>query len=203
MNTLHRPESAASLRSASGWVGNGARGGLSLIEVIIALSILGLLATTLVSSALLNRRLAEANIYQNTALTVTQGYLEQIKSMEYQHLLDSYDDDSIPLPTKSISVNAETADIEVDDPLFVNTSNTSPENDKEIVIDIRDFGTEAARSVTMAYRIRPTLRNLNQGANAIKAMEVTLDYEYESPETGARKWKQGSIRFVKSYVPTF
>ena len=60
---------------------------LTLIEVMLALSVLAMVSLTILSSVLLSRRLAESNVYENTALTVTQGYLEQIKSMEYDEPL--------------------------------------------------------------------------------------------------------------------
>ncbi len=46
---------------------------LTLIEVMLALSVLTMVSLTILSSVLLSRRLAESNVYENTALTVTQG----------------------------------------------------------------------------------------------------------------------------------
>ena len=52
------------------------------------MAILSIFSITILSAVLLGRRLSEANIYENTALTVAQGYMEQIKSMEYDVVLE-------------------------------------------------------------------------------------------------------------------
>ncbi len=62
--------------------------GMTLVELMIAMAILSIFSITILSAVLLGRRLSEANIYENTALTVAQGYMEQIKSMEYDVVLE-------------------------------------------------------------------------------------------------------------------
>lgn len=164
----------------------------------MAMAILAVFATTILSAVLLGRRLAEANVYENTALTVTQGYLEQMKSMEYSDMLDCYTDNSIPIPTKSVSAILTGQSIEIDDPLYFGQV-----NQKEIMIDIRDIDTANPRPITMDYEVTLTANNLDTGVAPIKALEITFDYRYLSPERGAPQWKSASIRFVKSFVPTF
>lgn len=177
--------------------------GMSLVEVMISMVILSMFAATILASILLGRRLAEANIYENTALTVTQGYLEQIKSMEYKDVLASYDDNTIPLPTRSVSSILSGETIEIDDPIYVNSQKNHADNTKEVLIDIRNLDTDHPSQITMDYEISPTVTNLDTGSNPKKALEVVLDYKYLSPEKGAPEWKSGSVRFVKSFVPTF
>ena len=169
---------------------------LTLIEVMLALSVLAMVSLTILSSVLLSRRLAESNVYENTALTVTQGYLEQIKSMEYDVISDCLASGD-PLPCKSISILAVGPSIEEDDPLIIGA-----ENIKTVAIDLRDDGTGTFYEVVMQYKITPTVTNC-QPTLGIQAMEVTLNYEFLSPETGVPTWRDGSARFVKSWVPTF
>ncbi len=171
---------------------------LTLIEVMLALSVLTMVSLTILSSVLLSRRLAESNVYENTALTVTQGYLEQIKSMEYDVItacLASGD----PLPCKSVSILAAGPNIEEDDPLVIGA-----ENIKTVAIDLRDDGTGTGTfyEIVMQYKITPTVTNC-QPTLGIQAMEIALNYEFLSPETGVPTWRNGSARFVKSWVPTF
>lgn len=171
---------------------------LTLIEVMLALSVLSILSLTILSSILLSRRLAESNVYENTALTVTQGYLEQIKSMEYDVItgcLISGD----PMPCKSISILAAGPNIEEDDPLEIGV-----ENLKTVAIDLKDdgTGTNTFYEIVMQYKITPTVTNL-EPALGIQALEIRMDYEFLSPETGVPSWRTGSVRFIKSWVPTF
>ncbi len=53
--------------------------GLTLIEVMVASAILGVVVAGSLAALLQSRRLTEGSIYQSAATTVVQGYLEQIK----------------------------------------------------------------------------------------------------------------------------
>ena len=173
--------------------------GMTLVEVMIAMAILSIFSITILSAVLLGRRLSEANIYENTALTVAQGYMEQIKSMEYDVVLNCLASPlTVPLPTKSISALAVGTVIEIDDVLFLDQQNS-----KEIMIDLRDADTANPKPVTMGYKVKPTINNLDTGGTPLKALEVELAYEFQSPETGTLRWRKGAVRFVKSYAPTF
>ena len=60
-----------------------------------------------------SRRMAESAIRENTAATVAQGYLEQIKSVEYSALEDAIaDPTTIAIPTKT--------DQDTNDPILLN-----------------------------------------------------------------------------------
>lgn len=163
---------------------------------MLALSVLTMLSLTILSSVLLSRRLAESNVYENTALTVSQGYMEQIKSMQYSDITDCILSGD-PLPCKSVSTLAAGPDIEEDDPLVIGA-----ENDKQVAIDLKDDGAGGFREIIMQYKVTPTVTNC-EPAIGIRALEITLNYQYLSPETGSPSWKSGSTRFVKSWVPTF
>ena len=169
---------------------------LTLIEVMLALGVLTMVSLTILSSVLLSRRLAESNVYENTALTVTQGYMEQIKSMEYSVLTDCLITGD-PLPCKSVSILQTGPNIEEDDPLVI-----AAENLKTIAIDLRDDGTGNLYEVVMQYKITPTVTDL-QPTLGIQALEISLDYEFLSPETGVPTWRSDEVKFVKSWVPTF
>ena len=177
---------------------NDKSSGVSLVEILFSMVILAIFATTVLSGVLLGRRLAESNVYENTALTVTQGYLEQMKSMEYDQIITCLADNTLPIPTKSVSAILTGQSIEIDDPLYFGQV-----NDKEVMIDIRDLDTANPRPITMDYELTITANNLDVGQTPIKALEITFDYRYMSPERGSPQWKNGSIRFVKSFVPTF
>jgi len=55
--------------------------GMTLSEVMVALFILCLSISGILGVMMQSRRLTEGSVYQNTALTIVQGYLEQMKNM--------------------------------------------------------------------------------------------------------------------------
>jgi hypothetical protein len=54
---------------------------LTIIESVISLCILSLAVGGILAAMMQTRRLTEGSIAQNTALTIVQGYLEQLKNM--------------------------------------------------------------------------------------------------------------------------
>ena len=59
-----------------------ARRAMTLIEVMIALGILAITLGGVLAALVQSRRLTEGSLAQNSALTIVQGYMEQIKNME-------------------------------------------------------------------------------------------------------------------------
>jgi prepilin-type N-terminal cleavage/methylation domain-containing protein len=63
--------------------------GMTLVEVVTALAILAMTLTGILAIQLQSRRLTEGSVYQNTALTIVQGYLEQMKNMDLNSLVNA------------------------------------------------------------------------------------------------------------------
>ncbi|HVU18939.1 MAG TPA: prepilin-type N-terminal cleavage/methylation domain-containing protein [Candidatus Didemnitutus sp.] len=63
--------------------------GMTLVEVVTALAILAMTLTGILAIQLQSRRLTEGSVYQNTALTIVQGYLEQMKNMDLNSLINA------------------------------------------------------------------------------------------------------------------
>jgi Tfp pilus assembly protein PilV len=59
-----------------------ARRALTLVEVMVATGVLGMVIVGCLGALVQSRRITETSIYQNAAITVVQGYLEQIKEAE-------------------------------------------------------------------------------------------------------------------------
>jgi Tfp pilus assembly protein PilV len=60
---------------------------MTLVEVVTALAILAMTLTGILAIQMQSRRLTEGSVYQNTAITVVQGYLEQMKNMDLNSLV--------------------------------------------------------------------------------------------------------------------
>jgi hypothetical protein len=65
---------------------------MTLVEVAIALSILALSLGGILAALIQSRRLTEGSVSQNSALTIVQGYVEQMKNMELMQIVNSTTD---------------------------------------------------------------------------------------------------------------
>jgi hypothetical protein len=62
---------------------------MSLVEVMIAIAVFTVIMGGLLAAFIQSRRLTESSIYQNTAVTIVTGYLEQMKSMSINSLINA------------------------------------------------------------------------------------------------------------------
>ena len=69
--------------------------GITLTELMVAFFILSLSISGILGVMIQSRRLTEGSVYQNTALTIVQGYLEQMKNMNPNQIF--------PVPAVGIS----------------------------------------------------------------------------------------------------
>jgi len=160
------------------------RDGFSLVEVMIAMGLLALVAMGISQNLVLTRGIAETNIREVTANSVVSGYLEQLKSMQYERILISVRDPSTPLPTKLSEGEP--------DPLYLEQWTT-----KSVVIDEdRDGKTER----TMPLHVWLEIEDLAASGNG-RVLGIGIDYAWEDARTGARRDR--SLRTMRSFVPTF
>ena len=108
--------------------------GLTLIEIMMAIAILGMSSFGLLAGLLQSRQMTEAAIYQGTALTIGQGYMEQIKNMEFASL------DESTLPTLFHEGSSDTLAVSpTPSNPEIGNSNTDILNTKTIDINIKIF----------------------------------------------------------------
>lgn len=158
--------------------------GFSLAEIMIALMLFGIMATAFMASTSFAHKVAQSSIYESTALTVATGYIEQVKSIEYETLAACILDNSTPIPTM---INQGT-----DDPLYIGkyTSKTVP-------IRMDDKGSVLQ---TMKLEVRPELSNI---FSATGEKLLTIEIHYRWTEPGSSRQRENCIRTARSYVPTF
>lgn len=176
-----------------------ARAGFSLVEAMIGMTIFAMLATAVVSTALLVRKISESNVYETAAFSVTQGYMEQILNLPYETVVDAANGVR-NLPTVSVSVLAAGVSADVSEEIEVGVDNVVGKlNDGDtggILIDIKNYGTDDERFVRMPYTVRPEITQMS-GLNAV---EVALVYNYTVPVGPWDSAREGVITFVKSEV---
>jgi prepilin-type N-terminal cleavage/methylation domain-containing protein len=150
--------------------------GFTLVEVIMGLLVFAILATTSSVAFVQTQKLAHANVMHNTARTVLQGYVEQIKGIQYYKLLEAMDDPvSIPIPTKSISSLSEGEEIQIDDTLLFDQ-----ENHKNILLDIIDNGDGTFETHTMDLYVTPTATNRPIEINYENCTVCTKSYSHNN-----------------------
>lgn len=177
--------SSSTTRSVyTGWR-DGKKRGMTLAEIVVGMAVFSLIAGGIISLTIQSRRMAEAAIRENTAATVTQGYLEQIKSIEYSAL-----EAAIADPT-NVAIGTKT-DQDTNDPIMLNVS-----NQKTLVINSGD-GTP-----TRFMRFWITLTATNLAGTGRRAVTFTAQFRWEGNDRRVGDIRTSTIRFVRSYVPTY
>ncbi len=168
----------------------------TLVEVIVGLWVFVTLTTVASVAMLQTQKTAHANVMHNSARTVVQGYMEQIKGIPFDVLNACVIDTTKPIPTKSVDTSAST-DLIVDDDLFIGISNT-----KTIILDTIIKSDGSLKSQTMTLKLKPTILNIYSSMGR-KLLEINLEYQYESTFSGITLNKSGSLRFVKTDVSEY
>lgn len=133
----------------------------------------------------------------NTARTVLEGYMEQMKGLPFSHYQDVLADPTkVPFETKGIDSLKTAKVIQYDDPLYLKT-----ENKKSILLDIEDEGGVLTPQ-TMDLYITPTMQNIYT-SEGLQVFEITLQYAYDSLYDGTVKSHSGSLRFIKTTVSEY
>ncbi len=76
---------------------------MTLVEVAVAVGILAIILGGILASLMQMRRLAAVSVAQNAALTIVQGYIEQLKNMSLQQFVNADPADSQNNPRLTVS----------------------------------------------------------------------------------------------------
>lgn len=156
---------------------------LTLVEVMVALSILVILAAGVFGAVLMVRADAENNLYESAAQNVAISFLEQLKSFDYGDLIDP--------PTGSGGSPSYTFIIgfgqELEIPL-----------DTETVVEVPIVSNESGT----ATKILPVTVTIQvEAATTLDGFWLQTDYRWEHPTSG-REYS-GDIRGFRSEVSTY
>jgi len=167
----------------------------TLVEVMLAAAILSALSLGTLSGLLQARRFTEGSIYHGTATTISQGYIEQIKNMEFSmldlplihELRNQGSEDSLevsPLPDDPEAGDAST-DIVNKRLIDINNTPKEPQDDMEmrIVLYIEDIS------------------NSEEGVG--NARRIALRYSYVDDSRKASREFTNTIYAIRSQVQTF
>ena len=84
------------------------RAALTLVEVITSLALLSMVISGVLASILQSRRSAAISLTQSCALTVVQGYMEQIKNIPLQSFVNAATTDLMNNPNLTVSFTLPT-----------------------------------------------------------------------------------------------
>jgi len=173
------------------------RSGFTLVEVVVGAFIFVLLLAAGSSAIVQTQKLAHSNVMHNTARTVMEGYMEQMKGLPFASYVQTMADPvNEPFDTKGIDSLKSATEIQYDDPLFVDK-----ENRKEVLLDIDDSGG-TPKPLTMDLYITPSVRDISV-SEGLQVFEITMKYQYESIYDGDLRSYEGSIRFIKTAVSEY
>jgi hypothetical protein len=193
--------------------------GFTITEAMMGMFVFAIVATGLTSGVLQSRRLAQLNIMRNTAYTVAQGYLEQMKAISTADLSAAADpskSNKPPIATKSVSALA-VGQIERDDPLYVDNvaspaagcvlqvrgASSDPANPadvwnyKQIMIDLGADGKPVVMNMWIDVDIWRDWPN-TAGAVPVPTMLILLDFEYQCDGYQAAGRQRGSLRTART-----
>lgn len=165
------------------------RRAVSLVELVVSLGIMTIVAVSLISVTFLIRSTAEQAVYQNSALTLAQGYLEQLRSLDYTSLSGA----AANAGTTLSLINASGAVVTDEAGNALNNGDWA----REVVF--LDINANGQNIQPLTFRFRPVLTNLT--GNAI-GVELTVFFE-TTYNWGVTRTYRGALRSVRSSIPTY
>jgi type II secretory pathway pseudopilin PulG len=169
--------------------------GYSLVEVVIGLGIFSFAAAGLIALTLLMRSNAEEAVYHNTALTLAQGYIEQIRSSDYATIQAAATDATGVIGINLLSSSGAILDDE--------SGGVLANGDWAQETVMLDETPEGEPKQPMLFRFRSVLTDLTAASgNTANGVEIVLHYE-TNYNFGRPRSHRGSLRTVRSNIPTY
>lgn len=171
------------------------RDAYSILEVLVAMSVLTVVGYGTITGLMQTRRLTEGSIYLNTATTIAQGYIEQLKNMEF----DSLDGSEVPTVINQgeadpLDVSPPVADPEV--------GNSGSDILNEVLIDLQNTpdNPEDDLKLTVVVYIQDTT---NKASGIGDSRHIALRYSFVDATSGKPRTYSNTLYAIRSKVPTF
>lgn len=193
------------------------RRGSTLIELAIGVTVLSVVFAGTLGAFVQSRRMTEGSVFQNSATTVIQGYLEQMKNMDFWEL-PYYQGET--LMRGSVSTSDATIytqlDSDVLDVLTISScspltvANVTPGTvptveglvDNYKLIDINDTPDIADDDLHLHLWVWVTpLDNASTGVGPARSIRIIYTWSFNNG--GISRSNVDSITTIRSVVPTF
>ena len=186
---------------------------MSLVEVMMASSILTIVGASLVSGFIQNARFARAVAMRTAAITTAIGVAEQLRSFSYaDYSTRHFDPTNKSLPIQ-IFDPTDTADVGGMRTIetWINVADGNPVSGHEtctyatVPFVIADSGTTTRIAVPMRFWIESRNRvprtvldpeGVAQIVDRCQVFEIALVYQWQNPNMPSSTWNSGVIRIV-------
>ncbi len=172
-------------------------------SVVLSIAMGGIMATLIQS-----RRLTEGSVYQNSAVTIMQGYVEQMKNMEYSQVIVSAATEppaALKIPTMLDQANPDPLTLSWGTPpATMPAAGAVPTGGvtNTRVIDINNTPTNTKDDLEMKLWV--WVQDLTgTSPDGVDAKAITVIYNWKTKDGGRERITQGSVRTIRSLVPSF
>jgi len=182
-----------------------------MAEVMISVLVMAMVFGGAFATIILTRRLTEGSIYQNSTVTIIQGYMEQMKTMEFSELTVSPSSNVfLQLPTVQDQVTPDKLTLSWGSPpTTMPAIGTTPSNavNNTKVFDINNTPTNANDDLTITIWV--WVRDLDvdetDRADVTNIKSITMIYRWQVNDGNRNRTQtyQGSIRAMRSVVPSY
>ncbi len=167
----------------------------NLVEVVVGMAIFSLMVLGVLSLTFQVRASSEEAVYNNTALTLAQAYLEQMRSSDFATLqaaaLDTTGTVGLQLTASDGTIITDTGG-----GVLANGDWAS----ETIMLDEDESGNPRQ---PLTFRFRPMLTDLSSNTSGTAdGVEIVLFYQ-STYNFGSVRTQNGSLRTVRSNVATF
>lgn len=186
---------------------------MTLVEIIVATGILSFVIATSLGSFMTARRLTEATIFKSAATAAVQGYLEQIKNMDYALVYTS------PVAGTSMSGNYSTTATN-----FISTQADEVTTDNLVLSPLPRLSSSSVTVGTVPSAVYDNVKTFTvtrtndltihiwvwvedmtpSGVTPTQQVKgITLLYMTEYSDGATKRYEVSSLRTFRSQVPTF
>jgi Tfp pilus assembly protein PilV len=180
---------------------------MTLLEVLISLAVLSICLGGILSTLGQSRRLTEASIFQNSTVTILQGYIEQMKNMEYDQVtlspasgvstasIPTLLDESTPDP---LTVSSGTPPTTL--PALGTTPTGAANNSRAIDINNTPSNTNDDLNLTLWIWVQDLT---GSATNVQRAKAITVIYTWQFRDGNRIRSYRDTVRTIRSVVPSF
>jgi Tfp pilus assembly protein PilV len=189
---------------------------MTLVEVLIATIVFTLVMSGILATIIQTRRLTEGSVVQNSANTILQGYIEQMKTM-------AFDTDLVCSPATAVNPYVAGTSLSVpcardettagQDPIYLSAGTpptslpavgTTPTGAVDNPHSIAIKTPAVTPNDTLTMNLWLWVNDLTGAdTNVTQSKSITIIYTYKFQDGGRLRTVIGSIRTIRSVVPSF
>lgn len=190
-----------------------------MVEIMVAGAVMAILSLGMLQTMMQSRRLTEGSILQNSALNIIQGYVEQLKNMDYTDLTVSpasgsaeidltpdNEDDNDPTDTTIdpliLPLQLSTGSPPTTIPAIGTTPPTNAvNNERQVFIRFTSLTPLPTDKITINFWI--WVKDLTgEITDLSEAKAITIIYTYTVRDGGRLKQFRHQIRSIRTVVPS-